>query len=200
LFEHVTTLIPQLETTVLDTTDRRRLNGSGVRRYGFIDKVSDVSVDFPQFWPSFAENGDELKEMMRKIEVLRNLLVWFRYASRVVQDILLMTGDEAFRLAGSYYATVRDSAQRKIPEAMQVFDLLQMFWKNRRKASAEPTERQTMRNIKGLLRGTREGEMFLENESDSVTKGKRTIVDKTRRKQRNNFKEVETGKVEDSEE
>ena len=40
-----------------------------------------------------------------------------------------------------------------------------------------------MRNIKGLLHGTREGEMYFENECDNVTKGKRKIVDKTRKVQ-----------------
>jgi hypothetical protein len=199
LFENTATLVPQLETTVLDTTDRRRLLGSGVRRFGFIEKVAEVSAEFPQFWPAFAEAGDELRERVAEINVLRNLLVWFRYASRIVGDLLLIAGDDAFRIAGSYYATVRDSSRRKVPEARQVFQMLQLLWQNRRRSNGtteEPTEKEIMRNFRALMRGTREGEMFIGNESGCVSKGKRTVIDKTRKKPRNGFKEIETGSAE----
>ena len=52
-----------------------RLNGSGVRRYGFIGNISDVEEDYPQFWPALGVGGEELKTMLREIEVFRNLLV-----------------------------------------------------------------------------------------------------------------------------
>ena len=55
MFENFTELVPQLETTELNTAARLRLNGSGVRRYGFIEKVFEVSADFPQFWPPFGD-------------------------------------------------------------------------------------------------------------------------------------------------
>ena len=77
---------------MLTTAERKRLRGSGVRRFGFIDKVSDTAEAYPQFWPTSVngEDGhvdfqDKLKESLREIEVLRNMLVWFRYALRVVQ-------------------------------------------------------------------------------------------------------------------
>jgi len=40
--EAINTLIALLGDAVLSTADRRRLLGSGVRRYGFIEKVADV--------------------------------------------------------------------------------------------------------------------------------------------------------------
>ena len=101
LFQTFSTLIPQLTSTELNTTDRRRLNGSGVRRYGFIEKTADVATDFPQIWSGIVGGTGKLQELVGEIEVLRNLLIWFRYLSRVVQDLLLIAGDDAFRLAGS---------------------------------------------------------------------------------------------------
>jgi len=186
-----TTLLPQLETTELNTADRMRLNGSGVRRYGFIEKTADISGEFPQFWPAFGGGTEELTVMVREIEVLRNLLVWFRWGARVAQDLLLLTGDEAFRLAGSYYTAARDGARRRNPEAQQVFHMLQLFWNRRRRTSDEPTEQELERDFRALLRGTKDGEIIVKNESDSIVKGEKVIIDNTQRKPRGGVKVVE---------
>ena len=195
-FQNVAALVPQLETTELDTTERRRLLGSGVRRYGFIDKVSDTAEIFPQFWPAFGTSREELKTMLREIEVLRNLLVWFRFASRVVQDLLLIEGNEAFRAAGAYYTTAREGARRKNPEAAQVYDMLKLFWHRPRRSSDEPTIPELERDVRALLRGTKDGQVTVRNESDSVVKGEKVIIDNTQRKPRGGVKIVESAEVE----
>ena len=51
-----------------------------MRRYGYIEKVFEVSQDYPQFWPAFVDDGEELSQLVREIDVLRNLLIWFRFA------------------------------------------------------------------------------------------------------------------------
>ena len=117
-----------------------------MRRYGFIDKVSDTAADFPLFWPE-SVNGvsgsvdfqSRLKERLREIETLRSLLVWSRYVSRVIGDLLLLAGDDAFRMAN---ASVRAAARSNLPEAVQVFQLLRQFWRRQRRASDEPTEQE----------------------------------------------------------
>jgi hypothetical protein len=195
LFQNMSALVPQLESTVLDTPERRRLLGSGVRRYGFIEKVIEVSGDYPQFW-SFFENEDALRERVSEIDVLRNLLVWFRYASRIVGDLLLIAGDDAFRIAGSYYATARDGARRKIPEAMQVFEMLRLFWRKRRRVMDEPTEHEMERDFHAMMRGTKDGQISVSNESDSVVKGKKVLIDNTFPKPRGGVKVVESAEVE----
>jgi len=189
MYENFAELVPQLETT-LTTAERRRLNGSGVRRYGFIEKVIEVAAEYPQFWPAFFENGDKatLRRRVREIDVLRNLLIWFRYAARTVGDMLLLSGDDAFRLAGVYYGSVRDSARRKIPEAQQVFQMLQLFWKRRRRASNEPTERELERDFNALMRGRKNGKMMIANAELSgrstdvphMTGGVREVIDDVR--------------------
>jgi hypothetical protein len=191
-FQNVAALVPQLETTGLDATERRRLLGSGVRRYGFIDKVSDTAEVYPQFWPAFGASREELKTMLRDIEVLRNLLVWFRYASRVVQDLLLIEGNEAFRAAGAYYTTARDGARRKNPEAAQVYDMLKLFWHRPRRTSDEPTIPELERDVRALLRGSKDGQVTVSNESDRVIKGKKVVIDNTQRKPRGGVKVVES--------
>ena len=179
MFDNFSEIVPELSNTVLDTTDRRRLLGSGVRRYGFIEKTVDVAGEFPQFWPSFVTDGEKLKELVHEIEVLRNLLVWFRYASRIVGDLLLVAGDDAFRLAGSYYATARDGARRQIPEAVQVFQMLQLFWRRRRRTSSsdEPTMHELERNFHGVLHGTKDGTVSAHHESPTSSGGVHEVID-----------------------
>ena len=195
-FQNVAALVPQLDNTNLNAAARKRLLGSGVRRYGFIEKVFEVSGDFPQFWPPFGAGRNELDEYIQEIDVLRNLLVWFRYAARVVQDMLLIAGDEAFRTAGTYYTLARDGARRRNPEAQQVFEMLRLFWKRPRRITEEPTIPELHRDINGLLHGTKEGTITISNESDQVIKGERVIIDNVVPKPRGGVKIVEeSGKI-----
>jgi len=183
MFENFAELIPELENTELNTTDRRRLLGSGVRRYGFIEKVLEVGRDFPQFWPAFGGDEAELRERVDEIDALRNLLVWFRVATRTVGDLLLIAGDDAFRIAGSFYATSRDGARRKNPDAVQVFGMLRLFWR-RRRMNGEPTIHELERDVHALLRGSKDGKVAIENESDQIVRGERVLIDNTMRKPR----------------
>jgi len=177
MFKNFAELVPQLESTELNSADRRRLNGSGVRRYGFIEKTADVAGEFPQIWPGLVDDNGKLKELVGEIEVLRNLFVWFRYLSRVVQDLLLLAGDDAFRLAGAYYTAARDGARRKNPEAQQVFDMLRLFWRRPRRTSTEPTERELRRDFKRLIHGKADGDIFAKHESPHVSGGVHEVID-----------------------
>ena len=179
MFENFASLIPQLDNTVLNTTDRRRLNGSGVRRYGFIEKVIEVAGEYPQFWPAFVEAGDleKFAGTVKEIDVLRNLSIWFQFSDRVVQDLLLLAGDEAFRWAGLYYTTARDTARRKVPEAMQVYEKLKLFWRRRRRTTEEPTEQEVMRDFKRLMHGKVDGDIFAKHESPTTSGGVHEVID-----------------------
>ena len=197
------TLLPQIETTVLTPAERRRLLGSGVRRYGYIDKVSDVAADYPQFWPSPVYGAGStvdfqvaLKERLREIEAMRNLLVWLRMTDRVVSDLLLLTSDEAFRMANTYYASVRAAARSNLMGAAQVFQLLQLFWRRPRRSSQEPTIPEVERDLRALLRGSKDGEIIVRNESDRVVKGERVVIDETRKAQSSKFKVQSEGETE----
>jgi len=53
-----------------------------------------------------------------------------------------------------------------------------------------------MRDFKALLRGTKEGRVLIENESDRVVKGERIVVDNTRRKPKGGMRIIETEEVE----
>ena len=184
LFQNFSEIVPDLANTVLTTSDHRRLRGSGVRRYGFIDKVSDVSAEFPQFWLGSVngEGGnvdfqDKLKERLREIEVLRNLLAWQRFVNRVTGDLLLLAGDDAFRMARTYYASVRAAARSQLPGAQQVYQLLNLFWRRPRRASDEPTMMELERDFRRVLHGMKDGIVSAQHESPTTSGGVHEVID-----------------------
>jgi len=157
--------------------ERRRLRGSGIRRYGFIDKVSDTATGNPEFIPPFM-NLDDLKDLVRQIEVLRNISANLQQMLRMVNDELLITGDEAFRIALMYYNTVRDASRRRVPGAAALFNMLRPFFtSSARRSSDEPTESEIERDVKALLHGKKDGEIIIKNESPHTSGGVHEVID-----------------------
>ena len=177
----------------LTEADRRRLLGSGVRRYGFLDKVSDIIDTNPQFIPSFLD-AEEFKALIRNLEKVRNINVVLQQAIRANNDVLLIMGDEAFRMALMYYGAVRDASLRRVTGAAALFRILQQFFRRRRNESEEPTEHEVERDLKALLHGHKDGEIIVKNERDRIIKGNRTVIDQTH-KERAGFKETESGEI-----
>ena len=57
--------------------------------------------------------------------------------------------------------------------------MLKLFWKRPRRIMEEPTEMEMLRDAKALLRGRKDGTITVSNESDSVVKGEKVIIDNT---------------------
>jgi len=176
-------------------SDRRRKLGSGIRRYGFIDKTSDLADVSPQFSPAYF-NNNELKALIRDIELSRNLLNVLQQFSRVVSDSLLLYGDEAFSMALLYYNSVKELARRNVPGAEAVFRALEPFFRRPRHTAGEPTEHEVERDIRALLHGKKDGQIIVENERPHMTGGEHVVVDETH-KSHERFKETESGEVDE---
>jgi hypothetical protein len=171
--------LPELAHATLSQAERRRRLNSGVRRYGFIDKVSDTVGDFPQFWPGDVADIGVLKDKLREIEVLRNLMVLFRWLARLTEDRLLTVSHEALRMANAYYKSVRDAFMRQSPEAEQVFRLLELFHRRSRSGTpGEPTQKKVVSNVKAIQRGRKCGQVLVTRKADTITRGEtRTVVE-----------------------
>jgi len=184
LFEDVDKILQDMrvdmQTEALTHAERMRLLGSGVRRYGFIDKVSDVAEVNPEFAPPFYD-GTTLKTKIREIEILRNLSAALAQMQRITDDVLLQVSDEAFQMALAYYNTVREAARRRQPGAQAVFNVLRLFFKRGRLTSDEPTEHEVERDVKALLHGKKDGEIVIKNERPHLVGGVRKVVDETHR-------------------
>jgi len=179
--------------SALSEAERRRLLGSGVRRYGFIDKVSDVAQDNLEFVPPYLDL-EQLKKFLRDIENLRNISVTLRQLSRLNSDLFLIISDEAFRLALMYYNSVRDASRRRVPGAEAVFQTLQLFFKRQRRDAEEPTEMELKHDVNALLHGKKDGKIVIENETPHLHGGKHVVIDETH-KDKQNFRESESGEI-----
>jgi len=174
--------------------DRRRKSGPGIRRYGFIDKTSDLALANQQFAPALFD-ADDLKDLVRNIELTRNLLNYLQQYARLTQDCLLVLGDQAYSMALLYYQAVRELARRNVPGAEMVFRALEPFFRHRRPTGEEPpTEPEVERDVRALLHGRKEGEIIIRNEADRVIKGNRTVIDETH-KAKGAFKSTEKGEI-----
>jgi len=160
----------------LSEAERRRLLGSGVRRYGFIDKVSDFAVANPEFIPPYMDE-QALKDAIRQIELLRDISANLQQLLRMTNDDLLVAGDEAYRIALMYYNSVKEAANRRVPGAEAIFRILRAFFSRPRRAKDEPTQQEVERDVKALLHGKKEGEIIVKNQNPVTSGGVHEVID-----------------------
>ena len=186
--------LPEVENGIQSPSQRRRLLGSGVRRYGYFDKISDTAIEYPQYWPLGRDESEKMKEVIREIEILRNLLIFFESGARMITDRLLVLGDEVFRIANIYYIGVREAARRQLdPDAEAVFRLVRKFWKRiaSKRFDKKLTQKQALRDFKALQRGTKVGSISISKEADRVIPGKRSFSDNARPKPKDRYEEID---------
>jgi ribosomal protein L40E len=174
--------------------DRMRMLGSGVRRFGFIEKTSDVAAEFMQFAPR-AFDLDNLNALIRQIETLRNLVALADMISRLLNDLLLETGDAAFQMSLMYYNSVHELARRRVPGAETVFRLLELFFRRGRQNDDQPTIEQAERDVKALLSGRKDGEIVITGHAKHETAAEHTVIDDTHKPETANFKETVEGVI-----
>jgi len=162
----------------LSDADRRRLVGSGVRRYGFIDKMSDLMTVHTEFVPSFLD-VEKFKKRMRMLEEVRNINSLIAQITRANGDVLLLLGDEAFREAMIFYGSVRDASLRRVQGARELFRIMQQFYRRQKSHGDEPTESEVERDVRALLHNKKEGEIIIRNEKAHSEGGEHLVIDHT---------------------
>jgi hypothetical protein len=196
LLEHLSSAIDTIASANLDaitmtSAQRRRLQGAGVRRYGFIEKTADISEINQQFFPGFFTHSD-LHSMNLQIEKLRNLMSLTQQILRILTDHYLLTSDEAYRLSRLYYVSVRDAARNGVAGALPLFNILRPLFRRSSGGGEEPTEPEIERDVRALLHGHKDGRIVIENERPHLVGGKHVVVDETQ-KPKGAFKETEKG-------
>ena len=179
----------------LSAADRRRLISSGIRNYGFLDVVYDISETNKQYAPGTFSRL-KLGRKIESIEALRNIKIATLQLLDVIDDALINNGHDAFTLALIYYNTVRDLARHGDKGAKEVFDMLKPYFKRQKRKKDEPTDQEVERDVRALLHGTKEGEVIVKNEGDKIIKGKKEVIDTTH-KAKGEWKETESGEIEE---
>jgi hypothetical protein len=188
----------------MTTSERMRLMGSGVKRYGFLDKVSDIATDFPDYFPRSIDPL-EFKETIREIEILRNMVLSCNTMVRIMTDKLLLLGDEAYRAALAYYRAVEVASRGGDQQAQIIYRTLRQFFQRHRTEHEEPTidgstgspTKQLLHDFNALRHGTKDGKIIIENEKPHTTGGKHVVIDDVHKHKQGSFKETESGEIEE---
>jgi len=181
----------------LRALDRRRLNGVGVRKLGFIERAYEIALENAEFLPHYLtieRFGEDIQYFM-DFRTLTDLTAQIR---EKLWNITIQSADIAYTDALEFYASVREAAKRRVDAAETIFNELSPFFRTmgRRmeESEAEPTKKQALRDFKALESGRHDGVLIIENRKPKLSGGKRKIVDETF-KDTAEFKETEQGEI-----
>jgi len=176
----------------LTIVQRRRKIGAGIRNYGFIEKVADLATANPQYAQFF--NPVDLRNAIKNVDICRDLVLLLQGFQRMVSNSMLVYSDDAFTMSTIFYRMVQTMSRRGDPVALQLFRTLFPFFEKRRRANAEPTQKEIEQHVHAFLHGTEDGKILIENESPKLTKGVRKVVDEVN-KSKAAFKGTEQGEI-----
>jgi len=187
-------LFTKIADNNLTPVQRRRKIGAGVRNYGFIEKVADLAEANPQYAQFFDPN--DLRNAIMNFDLCRNVAVQLQSYLRDVTNTMLIYSNEGFIMSSMFYNTVKEMSRRGDSTANSLFRTLQPFFKRPRRPNTKTTMKQAEHDFEGLLKGTKEGSILIENIGPKITGGERKIIDNVRKgsltvKEQENFKETE---------
>jgi hypothetical protein len=181
----------------LRALDRRRLNGVGVRKLGFIERAYEIALENAEFLPHYLtieRFGEDIQYFM-DFRTLTDLTAQIR---EKLWNITIQSADIAYTDALEFYASVREAAKRRVDAAETIFNELSPFFRTMGRrmedSEAEPTKKQVLRDFKALESGRHDGVLIIENRKPKLSGGKRKIVDETF-KDTAEFKETEQGEI-----
>jgi hypothetical protein len=158
--------------------DRERLISVGIKNLGFIQIAYTQALANPALVPGYLDMAD-FKDAMEDLERKRTLLTLIEQLGKTVSDSMLADSDSAFHDALDFYNYVKTAARQRVNGAEPVYSLLKPYFKRSRPGATEdkPTEKQIERDVRGLLSGTKEGRITIENENPDTSGGHRHVLD-----------------------
>jgi hypothetical protein len=164
--------------SVLTDSQRKRKVGAGNKNYGFIDKASDLAEANSEYVQFFRIT--DLKNCIRNVEMCRNLADLLMGFWRAVTNTQLIYSDDAYSMALLFYNNVKSMAKRGDPMARALADTMKTYFKKKKSDPVEPTNREILRDVKALERGTKDGKIVIENIKPHMTGGVHKVVDDIR--------------------
>jgi hypothetical protein len=177
--------------------DRRRLNGVGIKKTGFIESVYDVSVKNQEFFPHYL-TMQKFSFDNSRFSTMKTLMSLAKQVDELLWNITMESADILYTDALEYYASVRESAKRRIDAAEALFNELREYFKSRgvrpEIEEDKPTNMELRRDFDAILHGRRDGEVIVRNVKPKITAGKREVVDK-KFTESEQFKETQEGEI-----
>jgi hypothetical protein len=164
----------------LRSLDRMRLNGVGIKKQGFIERVFEVAVENPEFLPhyltleKFRQDGEYFIGIHGMVDITDQIreLLW---------NIGILGSDVWYTDALEYYASVREASKRRVDAAETLYRALEPFFKRSRKLGedGEPvlTLKKLRRDENAIARGKRDGVVYIENKKPKLIGGVHKVID-----------------------
>ncbi|MEI6062425.1 MAG: hypothetical protein WCR72_17120 [Bacteroidota bacterium] len=124
--------ILQPHTVVLSDTDRKTLPKMADGNLPFVEKALSYAISHPQFKPDYI-NADEMAVDVQGYKISSGLLALVYQLVRLLEDISILSGSEAYLAALSLYRNVQVQSRDGRPGALTVTEDLQERFKERNK-------------------------------------------------------------------
>jgi hypothetical protein len=163
----------------ITVADRNRKKGAGIRRFGFSQAAHNSAMTNQSFLPSYVIQSD-FDRKMDCYNYIQQILVHVEQFRRDLADALLYAGNDAYNDSLAYYNSLKEADKQGYTNAEQEYNRLKVFFNKSKSASDQPTKAQLERDIHGLLHGSKEGKIAIENEkAPHLTPDKRVVIDHT---------------------
>jgi hypothetical protein len=179
----------------LRALDRKRHNGVGIHRLGFIEAAFRLSTKFPQYFPHWL-NTEKFQRDLDLFNAVCSLVDVCRSLEEKAWNINVEAADMVYTDALEYYSPVKDAAERRIDSAETIYNELFEFFRHGPMESEDgaPTQKQAKKDFNAVMKGKKEGKVGAENIKPKVIGGKREIIDETF-KSSAAFKETEDAQI-----
>jgi len=121
---------------VLSDSERKTLPKMADGTLPFAEKTASYAVTHPQFKPDYV-NAEDLAVDINGFKTSNRMLATANELVRLLEDISILSGSEAYSSSLSYYRNVKSQARDNRPGAKTVFeDLQQRFLSQGRRTPA----------------------------------------------------------------
>ncbi|MCL1958233.1 MAG: hypothetical protein FWF68_01390, partial [Spirochaetes bacterium] len=162
----------------LRALDRKRLNGVGLKKLGFIGRALLLAAENSEFLPHYL-TLQKFQDDNQYFLSLRSAFDVLMQVREILWNVIIEASDILYTDALEYYASVREAAKRRVDPAETLFNDLAVFFKRGTRTGEEPTERKTLTDTKALLHGKKDGKIIIENIKPHLTGGKHKVIDET---------------------
>jgi hypothetical protein len=176
--------------------DRRRLNGVGIKKLGFIETAYELAVSNQEFLPHWL-SINKFDDDNGRFNTLKIIMSLSKQIEELLWNITIESADILYTDALEFYQSVQSAAKRRVDAAEALFNELRVFFTSRGSWSQNedaPTEKQAQRDFTAVLHGRRDGEVAVRNVRPKLTAGKREVIDK-KFTDTEQFKETEEAEI-----
>ena len=180
----------------LRTLDRKRLNNIGVKREGFAQRAYRLAMDNPEFLPNYLAQ-ERYTEDFDQFTIIQTAVDLESQINELLLNINTEAMDFFYTDGLDFYASVREASERRVDAAESIHrELFDTYFKRKKSTTEGETEKQMLRDAKGIIKGTKNGKIEAVNIKPTATGGKHEIIDETY-KNKTNFKATDEGQIEE---